>query len=226
MAQLLKHVGLYGEKPCVIVFRELPEEPENALICISNSLEGQLHDDVMSVVDSQEGQESNSISDVLFRRRLSDGENMLEALHSRKKLTKVPVNMVTLTPLPNQSVPLEEVNKELKQIENGSNPALKTETDPQVLESTTTTADMLGESVPEGEDKDAVARNLLTQAELLEEDAKAIMADAEAKKAEAYNIAPELAPKSMAPSSRPKISGTKSSPSATIKSTSSLRLIS
>jgi hypothetical protein len=195
MAQLLKHVGLYGEKPCVVVFRELPEEPDNALICISNSLEGQLHDDVMSVVDSHEGQESNNISEVLFRRRLSDGENMLEALHSRQKLTKVPVNMVTLTPLPNQSVPLEEVNKELKQIENGSNPALKTETDPQVLESTTTTADMLGESVPEGEDKDAVAKNLLTQAELLEEDAKAIMADAEAKKAEAYSIAPDLAPK-------------------------------
>jgi len=195
MAELLKHVGLYGEKPCVVVFRELPEEPDNALICISNSLEGQLHDDVMSVVDSREGQESNSISDVLFRRRLSDGENMLEALHSRKKLTKVPTNMVTLTPLPNQSVRLDDVNKELKQIENGSNPALKTEADPQVLESTTTTADMTGESVPEGEDKDAVAKNLLTQAELLEEDAKAIMADAEAKKAEAYSIAPDLAPK-------------------------------
>ena len=195
MAELLKHVGLYGEKPCVVVFRELPEEPDNALICISNSLEGQLHDDVMSVVDSREGQESNSISDVLFRRRLSDGENMLEALHSRKKLTKVPTNMVTLTPLPNQSVRLDDVNKELKQIENGSNPALKTEADPQVLESTTTTADMTGESVPEGEDKDAVAKNLLTQAELLEEDAKAIVADAEAKKAEAYSIAPDLAPK-------------------------------
>ena len=118
MAELLKHVGLYGEKPCVVVFRELPEEPDNALICISNSLEGQLHDDVMSVVDSREGQESNSISDVLFRRRLSDGENMLEALHSRKKLTKVPTNMVTLTPLPNQSVRLDDVNKELKQIIN------------------------------------------------------------------------------------------------------------
>lgn len=195
MAQLLKHVGLYGEKPCVVVFRELPEEPDNALICISNSLEGQFHDDVMSVVDSQEGQESNNISEVLFRRRLSDGENMLEALHSRQKLTKVPVNMVTLTPLPNQSVPLEDVNKELKQIENGSNPALKTETDPQVLESTTTTADMLGESVPQGEDPEAVAKNLLSQAELLEADAKSLMTDADAKKAEAYSIAPDLAPK-------------------------------
>ena len=113
MAELLKHVGKYGDKPCVVVFRELPDDSENALIVVSDTLEGQLHDDVMSVVDSQEGQESNSISDVLFRRRLSDGENMLEALHSRKKLTKVPVNMVTLTPLPNQSVPLEEVNQDI-----------------------------------------------------------------------------------------------------------------
>ena len=36
----------------------------------------------MSVVDSQEAQESNNISEVFFRRRLTDGENMLEALHT------------------------------------------------------------------------------------------------------------------------------------------------
>ena len=127
MAEMTKHVGLYGDKPCVVVFRELPEEDDQALIVISDSLEGQFHDDIMSVVDSPEGQESNNVSEVFFRRRLTDGENMLEALHSRGKLTKVPTNMVKLTPAPNQSVDLTEVNAELKKIETGSNPPLVTE---------------------------------------------------------------------------------------------------
>jgi hypothetical protein len=73
MANMMKHVGVYGEKPCVVVFRALPEEPTNALVCLSDNLDGVLHDDVMSVVDSPEGQNSNEISEVFFRRRLSDG---------------------------------------------------------------------------------------------------------------------------------------------------------
>ena len=76
MADMTKHVGVYGEKPCVVVFRTLPDDEQNALVILSDSLEGQFHDDIMSVVDSQEAQESNNISEVFFRRRLTDGENM------------------------------------------------------------------------------------------------------------------------------------------------------
>ena len=127
MADIMKHVGKYGDKPCVVVFRELPEEADQALIVVSDSLEGQLHDDIMSVVDSPEGQESNNISEVLFRRRATDGSNLLETLHNNQKLMKVPVDMVKLTPMPNQEVELSDVNAELGKIETGSNPPLKTE---------------------------------------------------------------------------------------------------
>lgn len=188
MAEMTKHVGLYGDKPCVVVFRELPEEDDQALIVISDSLEGQFHDDIMSVVDSPEGQESNNVSEVFFRRRLTDGENMLEALHSRGKLTKVPTNMVKLTPAPNQSVDLTEVNAELKKIETGSNPPLVTEAP----------ADNLSQGeVPTEEvaSENQIAQNLLSQASLLREDAKVLLGDADSKEAEAYNLAPELKPK-------------------------------
>ena len=114
MAKMTKHVGTYGEKPCVIVFRELPEDDNSALVILSDSLEGQLHDDVMSVVDSLEAQNANNISEVMFRRRLTDGSNMLEALHTRGKLVKAPVEMVRLVPIPNQPVELAEINRELK----------------------------------------------------------------------------------------------------------------
>lgn len=188
MADMMKHVGVYGEKPCIVVFRELPDDEQNALVILSDSLEGQFHDDIMSVVDSAEAQESNNISEVFFRRRLTDGENMLEALHTRQKLVKAPVNMVNLTPLPNQSVSLEEVNRELRQIENESNPPLKTESDVARIE---TGAPV----VEDGSDPEAVANNLLSQATLLEEDAKALIEDAEAKRKQAFDLAPDLRPK-------------------------------
>jgi len=188
MADMMKHVGVYGEKPCIVVFRELPDDEQNALVILSDSLEGQFHDDIMSVVDSAEAQESNNISEVFFRRRLTDGENMLEALHTRQKLVKAPVNMVNLTPLPNQTVSLEDVNKELRQIENESNPPLKTETEAARI-------DTGAPVVEDGSDPEAVANNLLSQATLLEEDAKALIEDAEAKRKQAFDLAPDLRPK-------------------------------
>lgn len=190
MAQLLKHVGKYGDKPCVVVFRELPDDSEHALIVVSDTLEGQLHDDVMSVIDSPEGQESNSVSDVLFRRRATDGNNLLEVLHNTQKLIKVPVSMVKLTPMPNQEVELADVNAELGKIETGSNPPLKTENIVEGDVPAPVVTDMA-----EGSEPADVANNLLAQASLLEEDAKALLSDAEMKKSEAYRLAPELSPK-------------------------------
>lgn len=198
MAEIMKHVGKYGDKPCVVVFRELPEEADQALIVVSDSLEGQLHDDIMGVVDSPEGQESNNISEVLFRRRATDGSNLLETLHSNQKLMKVPVDMVKLTPVPNQEVELSDVNAELGKIETGSNPPLKTEEN--IIEGDGVSVDTGAAPTPvvgdqtEGEPIE-IANNLLAQAELLEQDAKALVSDAEAKKSEAYRIAPELSPK-------------------------------
>ena len=198
MADIMKHVGKYGDKPCVVVFRELPEEADQALIVVSDSLEGQLHDDIMGVVDSPEGQESNNISEVLFRRRATDGSNLLETLHSNQKLMKVPVDMVKLTPVPNQEVELSDVNAELGKIETGSNPPLKTEEN--IIEGDGVSVDTGAAPTPvvgdqtEGEPIE-IANNLLAQAELLEQDAKALVSDAEAKKSEAYRIAPELSPK-------------------------------
>ena len=185
---MTKHVGLYGDKPCVVVFREVPDEVDQALIVISDSLEGQFHDDIMSVVDSPEGQESNNVSEVFFRRRLTDGENMLEALHTRGKLIKVAVDMVKLTPAPNQSVELAEVNAELSKIETGSNPPLVTEQNVENLSQGDVPVD-------EAEDGNQVAQNLLSQASLLREDAKVLLGDADAKEEEAYKLAPELKPK-------------------------------
>lgn len=185
MANIMKHVGTHGQKPCVVVFREVPNEPDNCLIVETGTLEDQKHDDLMNVVQSLEAQESNNVSEVLSRRTFTDGSNMLNDLHFSKKLIKVSVGNVNLTPTPADSISLAEVNAEINKMETGSNPPLNTEVAPETLERPAT--------VPTGEENPA--EGLLVQAGLLEEDARALMADAESKRAEAYSMDPSLAPK-------------------------------
>ena len=185
MANIMKHVGTHGQKPCVVVFREVPNEPDNCLIVETGTLEDQKHDDLMNVIQSLEAQESNNVSEVLSRRTFTDGSNMLNDLHFSKKLIKVAVGNINLTPTPADSISLAEVNAEINKMETGSNPPLNTEVAPETFE----------RPVPVQTGGEGEAEGLLVQAGLLEEDAKALMADAEAKRAEAYSMDPNLAPK-------------------------------
>ena len=88
MADIMKHVGSYGDKPCVVLFREVPNEPENALIVETGPLEDQKHDDLMNVVQSGEAQEAKELSEVLTRRQFTDGSNMLNDLHLLRRSQK------------------------------------------------------------------------------------------------------------------------------------------
>ena len=177
MAEVLKHVGKVGEKPVVIVYREVPNEPENALVVETGSLEPEQHDALMNVVQSAEAQESNNISEVLHRRTFPDGSNMLTSLHFSKKI----------------------VNKEIRKIETQSNPPLNTEIEPTAnlpLETDPTLASANAQTTTESnEDPTEVAKGMLRQAMLMEDDIVAMQKDIDQKKAEAYALSPELTPK-------------------------------
>lgn len=201
--KLMKHVGKYGNKPCVVLFREVPGEPDNCLIVISDSLEMRLHQDVMRVVDSDVGQASNDISEVLHRNKTTDGENMLEVLHRSKLIQKVPVNMVSLTPYPNQSMPLADVNAELRKLNTGTHETqndvrLRSQDIERPVQSpdpvsvdTNPLMEKSAADVKPGEEKE-IAQNLLFQAEMMEADAQRLHQDALAKRAQAYELSPEL----------------------------------
>ena len=197
MADVMKHVGKVGEKPVVVVYREVPNEPENALVVETGSLDPEQHDALMNVVQSAEAQESNNISEVLHRRTFPDGSNMLTAMHYAKKINKVATNLVSLTPTPQQSVSLDEVNAEIRKIEAGSNPPLNTEVDPNAVsvESDPMLAEAGQTEVASSDDPMEVAKGILQQAQIMEDDVKAMQADIDQKKAEAYALAPELTPK-------------------------------
>jgi len=194
MAKLLKHVGKFGEKPCVVVFRELPGEQDYCLIVQTDNLESRQHDDLMNVVQSLEAQEANDISEVLFRRQFTDGSNMLNSLHYGKKLQKVPVGLVQLTPAPNQSLPLEQVNAEVRKLKGGYTPPITDET--HLKETAKSTDESSQEEVASADDEGvaSIAKNLLAQATLMEEDATALLKEAETKKQEAFRLDPSLRP--------------------------------
>ena len=194
---MLKHLGKVGEKPVVVLFREVPNEPENCLVVYSNNLDDSQHDALMNVVQSAEAQEANDVSEVLNRRQFPDGSNMLTSLHYSKKIDKVKVDLVYLTPVPNQAVPLKDVNAEIKKINEKTNPPLKTEVDPVSVDTSPLPSEAVNTTATtdNGTDPESVAQNILFQADLLEQDANRMLAEAEAKREEAFALNPDLRPK-------------------------------
>tara|TARA_B100001093_G_C26703974_1_gene960368 strand:+ start:259 stop:873 length:615 start_codon:yes stop_codon:yes gene_type:complete len=193
MAEIMKHVGQYGGKPCVVVFREIPNEPENCLIVVSNTLDDRDHDDLMETVSSAEAQTTGDLSSVLSRRQMTNGEQLLNFLHFNKKLQKVPVSMVTLTPTPSQQVGLAEVNAEIKKI---TNDPVAPVTDPTHLrEDNPATSQVNPSEAPAEVPAENPAQGMLLQAELMEQDAENLLAESRAKRQEAYDLDPSLKPK-------------------------------
>ena len=109
----MKHVGKMKNNGAkvVIAYRTLPGDPLSALVIGTNNLGASYHDALMSVVESDSGQQSNEISDTLAVRKFPDGSNMLAWLHTNGHLKKVPTNLVLVTPDLQTSIQLDELNQ-------------------------------------------------------------------------------------------------------------------
>ena len=199
MAKVMKHVAKWNDRKCLVLFREVPGEPENALLIMTGELGATQHDELISVVDSDEAQANSDLAQVLNGRNFSDGRIMLQAIHSDGMITKAPVGEVTMTPTPNDNVPLKDLNESIAQIEAG-----KEAEKPQIAD--TTEIDAQRDAVRpnalterEQEEQMGIARGLLEQADMIESDIERVqqqmMADANSKREEAYARAPELKPK-------------------------------
>jgi hypothetical protein len=94
----------------IIAYRTLPGDPYSALVVGTSNLGDTYHDAIMSLLNDDSTQQANELADVLAVRRFPDGNNMLEWLHTRGHLKKVPTTGVIVTPTPQSSVPLDELN--------------------------------------------------------------------------------------------------------------------
>jgi len=181
MARNTKHVGqiINTQKRCVVVFREVPDEPQNCLIVDTDSLPDWMHDDIINAVDSPGAQASANFYEYAARQALSDGTNMLNTLHSRKILQKQATDNISMTPNAENKIRLDELNAIIRE-QAGDAPVVSPPTDQLGMAAQSP-------SEPETMDEVAMAKTLLAQAKTFEAEVKSL-------KAQAYEMAPQLKP--------------------------------
>jgi hypothetical protein len=108
----MKHVGKMKNNGArvAVAYRTLPGDSGNALVIGTGNLPDSWHDTLMTVIQDPSGQQANDLADILSVRKFPDGSNMLEWLHSRGSLTKVPTKLVLMTPDTKSSIQLDELN--------------------------------------------------------------------------------------------------------------------
>lgn len=190
MVRFLRHVGKnhLGSK-VIIVFREIPDDPEHCLVVESQTLPDMYHDNIMRTLESSSAQETVDLYEVLARSRFGDGQIMLNALHNRGLLKKCKVDQISVVPMPNRSAPLSEVNKQIR--EGKGEEALPTESASEVSEvvenPVIVDTQPTQEQPTEGseEQQKSLAESKLLQARLMEDDAQRL-------RKEAYDLDPDL----------------------------------
>ena len=182
MAKFTKHVGRHsgtGQRLSV-VFLQLPDDKENALVVYSDSLPDRYHDDFMTALESPEGQEGANLYEVLARKVFWHGTTMLDTLHKERHLVKVPTAQVIMMPNSNTSIPLDDILAQMDQPEE-----VTTATNDTTQDRTSSLVDDNIEDSQKDENRQ-IAQNLLIQAGLLD-------TEAAAKRKEAYKYDPSLA---------------------------------
>jgi hypothetical protein len=116
MANFTKHIGKTPDSARVlVVFRQMPDDPNHALIVYTQRLDAHVHDQLMNIVENQ-GQNDMDFYKIASRHSFFDGRNVLESLHQRRVLVKVPTSTVTMTPAPGLEIALTDLNKQLNDI--------------------------------------------------------------------------------------------------------------
>lgn len=115
-----KHVGTVNGKKVIIVQRQMSgDESHMAVVIYSEIMPSKYHDDVMKILESDEGQQAYEFRDILERRMMADGQNMMQALSQENYLKRVPSSNVMITPNSKSSMRLDELNKLLGEVGKG-----------------------------------------------------------------------------------------------------------
>lgn len=109
----IKHVGrLKGSGSKVVVpYRTIPGDSKSAVVIETAKLNQLDHDALMKVVESNEGQSSFELFEVLQRNLTPDSQPMLTKFHTGGFMKKVPTDSVEMTPNTTTSIALNDLNK-------------------------------------------------------------------------------------------------------------------
>ena len=223
---MLKHIGRHGDRKVAILFREVPNEEHMCLVVYPDVLPTHIHDSVMQTLESPEGQSATQLADACHRRLLPDGRPQLEALHREGMIKKVPTNQIIVTPTPQSSVKLDELNRIIKEMEQGEaaikrlqeidestglvDPLMKRKAEAEFkrqqerqAQNPTPQPPMIKADPNAALDDSALATNMLAQAQRMEQEAQGLIAEAARMKKEAERMFPRV----QAPAALPKKRG-------------------
>jgi hypothetical protein len=94
----------------LVVFRTLPGESNTALVLPVANLSDSYHDSIMTVVETDQAQETYEFGEIMFTRTFPDGRPMLQAMQADERLQKVPTDLVIMSPTTNDTVQLDQLN--------------------------------------------------------------------------------------------------------------------
>lgn len=206
----IRHVGKHGDRNIAILYRQVPGEDHMCLIIQPDVLPAHWHDTIMKVLESDVGQQANELAEALHRNLLPDGRNILETLHLERMIKKVRTADVIVTPRPNASIRLDELNTMLNEMQKGSEAVKKL----AEADATRGLVDAPTKRAAEAEfkrsqaekaaapkmqatandalsDRD-IAANMLSQAQRMEAEAKGMIAEAARMKKEAEKMFPNV----------------------------------
>lgn len=108
----MKHIGKMKNNNAriIVAYRTIPGDALSALVVGTGQLTESVHDSLMNLVQDNSAQQANELADLLAVRKFPDGSTMLNWLHNNGHLKKVPTNMVIMTPTPQYTLPLNELN--------------------------------------------------------------------------------------------------------------------
>lgn len=223
---MLKHIGRHGDRKVALLFREVPGEEHMCLVVYPETLPTHIHNSIMLTLESPAGQAATNLSEVLHRNLLPDGRPQLEALHREGMIKKIPTNQVIVTPTAQSSVKLDEMNKIIREMEQGGealkrlqeidanagivDPAQKRKAEAEFkrgqerdAQSTNTPYVPPLQSVDGALDDKTLASNMLAQAKRMEQEAQGMIAEAARMKKEAERMVPNVTPAVLAPPPEP-----------------------
>jgi len=195
----LRHVGKMGDRKVAIIFREVPNEPHMALVTYTETLNSHIHDAMMQCIEGQIGQSSENLADALNRSYTKDGKIILQVLHAEGLLKKVQTSQVIVTPNTTTKIKLDELNKILNEMQQGEQAVKRmAEIDSTVGENQVDIAKQIrntNKQVPpvaaaaDGLLADnAIANNLLQQAQRMQAEAQGLLAESKRLQDEANSM--------------------------------------
>jgi hypothetical protein len=207
----LRHVGRQGDRKVAVVFREVPGDEHLALVVFTELLGQNIHDPMMRCIESDIGQNSESLADALNRAYTKDGRQILQVLHQEGLLKRVSTESIVMTPQPGVSIKLNELNKILNEMKQGEE-AVKKLAEMDASRGIQDPADVArrmrvsnkNDVAPVAASGDALgdqalANNLRQQAERMNLEAKGLLAEAQRLEKEAASLDPV---KSQAPKAK------------------------